>query len=160
MPRKPQDPLIRFYRLADTSGGPDACWPWRGYLAPTGYGQFKWRKSNQEMAHRAAYRLFFGEIPEGAHVDHECHNADLSCAGGRSCPHRSCVNPAHLAAKTPGANLKASAHTLAGANVRKTHCPQDHPYDEANTYVIPRGGRDCRTCRNEATARSRKKAAT
>lgn len=29
----------------------------------------------------------------------------------------------------------------------KDRCPQDHPYDEANTYVNPRTGhRSCRTC--------------
>lgn len=30
----------------------------------------------------------------------------------------------------------------------KTHCPQNHPYDEANTYVY-RGSRHCRTCHRE-----------
>jgi hypothetical protein len=31
---------------------------------------------------------------------------------------------------------------------RKTHCPQGHPYDEANTYRPPsRNERQCRTCR-------------
>lgn len=29
----------------------------------------------------------------------------------------------------------------------KTHCPQNHPYDEANTYWTSRGWRQCRTCR-------------
>jgi hypothetical protein len=28
-----------------------------------------------------------------------------------------------------------------------THCPQDHPYDETNTYWY-KGARQCRTCRN------------
>lgn len=29
-----------------------------------------------------------------------------------------------------------------------THCPQGHPYDEANTYVNPRGVKCCRRCRD------------
>jgi hypothetical protein len=29
---------------------------------------------------------------------------------------------------------------------QRTHCPKGHPYDEANTYVTPRGWRQCRTC--------------
>lgn len=30
----------------------------------------------------------------------------------------------------------------------KTHCPQGHPYDVANTYLHPAGDRRCRTCRS------------
>jgi hypothetical protein len=41
------------------------------------------------------------------------------------------------------------------ANGRKTACPQNHPYDEANTYLDPRGRRHCRACRRESTARAR-----
>ena len=31
-------------------------------------------------------------------------------------------------------------------NAHKTHCPQDHLYDEVNTYLDPSGKRHCRTC--------------
>lgn len=31
----------------------------------------------------------------------------------------------------------------------KTHCPQDHPYDAANTMVRPNGWRTCRTCQSD-----------
>ena len=37
----------------------------------------------------------------------------------------------------------------------KTHCPQGHPYDQANTYVGPRGDRQCRACGRERAARNR-----
>jgi len=37
----------------------------------------------------------------------------------------------------------------------KSHCPAGHPYDEANTYVNPRGGRSCRICRRESRRRWR-----
>lgn len=43
----------------------------------------------------------------------------------------------------------------------KTHCPQMHPYGEANTYVTSKGSRMCRTClrdRNRATRAARKAA--
>src|ERR1039458_9099457 len=33
-------------------------------------------------------------------------------------------------------------------NAAKTHCPQGHPYDEANTKFTRGGWRTCRTCRN------------
>lgn len=37
----------------------------------------------------------------------------------------------------------------------KTRCPQSHPYDEANTYVSPKGHRFCRACNRDACARYR-----
>ncbi len=39
-------------------------------------------------------------------------------------------------------------------NVVKTHCPQNHPYDEANTYIY-KGKRGCKACRREAGRRYR-----
>jgi hypothetical protein len=39
--------------------------------------------------------------------------------------------------------------------VNKTHCPQGHAYDSANTYITPQGHRKCRACgllRNAARA--------
>jgi hypothetical protein len=41
------------------------------------------------------------------------------------------------------------------ANGRKSSCPQNHLYDDANTYLDPRGRRHCRACRRERTARAR-----
>jgi hypothetical protein len=38
-------------------------------------------------------------------------------------------------------------------NAAKTHCPQGHPYDEVNTYLMPRGGRSCKQCARERQAR-------
>jgi hypothetical protein len=38
----------------------------------------------------------------------------------------------------------------AARNAAKTHCPRGHPYDDANTYISPRGSRICRKCRSEA----------
>jgi hypothetical protein len=37
----------------------------------------------------------------------------------------------------------------------RAQCPQGHAYDEANTYVDPRGYRMCRTCRRDGEARRR-----
>ena len=40
---------------------------------------------------------------------------------------------------------------------RKTHCKRGHPYDSANTMLLPEGRRQCRTCHNVlARARNRR----
>ena len=38
-------------------------------------------------------------------------------------------------------------------NVRKTHCPQGHPYSGDNLYRRTDGGRDCRACMRERQRR-------
>src|SRR5829696_5452778 len=53
---------IPFENLIDRSSGPDACWPWLGYVNPRGYGWWghDWRK---ETAHREMWRRTVGEPP-------------------------------------------------------------------------------------------------
>lgn len=53
------------------------------------------------------------------------------------------------------ATASEQARNRDDANTRKTHCSKGHPYDEANTYVTPKGKRDCRACRRAASKKSR-----
>ena len=43
----------------------------------------------------------------------------------------------------------------------RTHCRNGHPYDAANTYQRPGGGRDCRECmrQRQAAKQARRRAA-
>lgn len=139
----------RFWAKVDVRG-PDECWPWTAGLFYTGYGQFQ-LDGRARVAHSIAYELSDGEIPEGLVMDHVCHNADEGCAGGWSCPHRRCCNPAHLEAVTPAVN---NARGRGGGYKPRSHCPQGHPYSGDNLRLKPNGDRYCRECNRLRAAAS------
>ncbi|MFF5609288.1 HNH endonuclease signature motif containing protein [Streptomyces cellulosae] len=139
--------------LARSARQPNGCIHWTGTISPQGYGAVS-VKGEIKSAHRIAYELLVGPIPDGAWIDHACHNGDQSCKGGETCLHRRCVNPAHLHPVTPRENQHLSHLTDAS----KTACVNGHPFTQENTYVRPNGSRACRTCtREKARARYRPK---
>lgn len=155
--RRERDPARRFWARVDKR--PDGCWLWTGALTEDGYGRFSVSKTVEFKAHRWAYEAVSGPIPAGMQLDHVCHTRDADCVGSRLCPHRRCVNPTHLEVVTPRENVLRSQSFVA-ENTRKTECPQGHPYDEANTYIVPgTGERCCLFCRRksirESAARAR-----
>jgi hypothetical protein len=137
-------PLIE--RFWSKVGKTDTCWLWTGSLHPrTGYGRLRLgtQGSPTVNAHRAAYMLLVGPVPEGLYIDHLCRN-------------RACVNPAHLEPVTNAENVLRGS-SFAAANARKTHCPQGHLYDEPNTVLIDGRWRRCRACKSEADLRRRQR---
>lgn len=119
------------------------CWRWGGGLNAENYGVMytPHRSNRQVMAHRFAYELMIGPIPDGFTLDHTCHTADTACRGGKACMHRRCVNPGHATPRTLAENIRL------GGNGRKTHCKRGHEFTDENTYVMAGGGRCCRPCR-------------
>jgi len=119
----------------------DGCWTWaEGTKTKGGYGLLK-VDGRMHLAHRVAYRLLVGEIPDGLELDHLCRN-------------RACVRPDHLEPVTRQENVLRGEGTAA-INARKTHCKRGHPLSGENLLIVNRGtARACRTCRS-ANSRAR-----
>ena len=87
MPRKSISE--RFWEKVDKTA---TCWLWRASIRNHGYGRIK-VNGRAEQAHRVAYELLVGPIPEGLTLDHLCRV-------------RLCVNPAHLEPVTQKVNIR------------------------------------------------------
>lgn len=81
----------RFFEKVERRG-PDECWPWRRARDRHGYGQFQ-LAGRMEQAHRVAWTLLRGPIPDGQHVLHRCDTPP-------------CVNPDHLFLGSQGDNVR------------------------------------------------------
>jgi hypothetical protein len=125
------DAVARFWSRVDKSAGPTGCWPWMAGINGNGYGSTVWEK-RVHAAHRIAYRLTIGPIPEDMELDHTCHSNDPGCIGGITCPHRRCVNPAHLEPVVSLVNWMRGQSPHARA-ARQTHCAQNHEFTPENT---------------------------
>ena len=106
----------------------ESCWEWKGAKSSTGYGNFS-VKYKQHGAHRFAWELLRGPVPEGMTLDHICKN-------------RGCVNPEHMEVVSRGENSRRGIAQRA----RVLKCRAGHWYTPENTYVTPSGDRRCREC--------------
>lgn len=128
--RQPVEP--RFLAKVEKT---ETCWLWTAWIESNGYGRF-WLDGRQHGAHRVAYELYVGPIPDGLEIDHLCRV-------------KHCVNPAHLEAVTASENiLRMAALRVPYQHARDT-CPNGHPYDDENT-ISTRTGRACKTCKRDA----------
>ena len=118
----------------------DTCWLWTGFINKDGYGEYTSPHLTTRMVHRISYALDKGELPT-LPLDHLCRN-------------KNCVHPDHLEPVTHEVNIRRSDAGLHSAS--KTHCPQGHEYDEANTLNYG-GKRFCRECKNSRARAARKR---
>lgn len=124
-------------------------WLWTGGLATAGYGRIKlpreavtatdgrraWIEAQQVLAHRAAYEVWVGPIPEGLTIDHLCRV-------------RACVKPDHLEPVSMRTNV-LRGRGPAAKHAAQTHCKRGHPFTPEHmdmTRFRKTGHRICRTC--------------
>jgi HNH endonuclease len=118
----------RFWAAVDARGD---CWTW---LGPTkkGYGRFYIGRSHVPAttgAHRMAYELLVGPIPDGRILDHLCRN-------------RACVNPDPLEVVTVSVNNHRGFAPQYVAH-RADRCLKGH----SGPFMYDKNGtRHCKTC--------------
>ena len=110
------------------------CWIWLGSLNDAGYGRHRCRSLKTHHAHRTAYVLIRGAIPDGMTLDHLCRV-------------RCCVNPDHLDPCTLKENVRRSpifkGEMIAAGELAL--CPAGHAFTPENTRIY-RNWRHCRAC--------------
>jgi len=126
----PENRLRRFWSKVLVG---DGCWEWTG-AKNKGYGHLS-DGGRTVGAHRVAYEMLIGPIPDAHEVDHLCLN-------------KACVNPAHLEPVPYEGRENTRRHYAL-----TTHCRNGHAYTVDNTYFDRHLHRSCRACRREALAR-------
>jgi hypothetical protein len=102
-------PEWRFDRHVQKS---DGCWLWTGWRNQRGYGAFGVTPDRPMQAHRFAWQMAVGPIPEGLCVLHRCDNPP-------------CVRPDHLF-------LGTRADNWADAHAKGRDCPPPRMVGERN----------------------------
>ena len=126
--------LERFWSKVNKT---DGCWEWTGARTAPGWHGVVRTAGRKVVAHRFAWELENGPVPDGLRVLHHCDNP-------------ACVRADHLWLGTQRENMiDASAKGRTGPQLRVwTHCKNGHEFTPENTHRA-HGRRRCRTCHNE-----------
>lgn len=116
------------------------CWLWMGTITGQPYKYpFFWNGQKVVKAHRWIFEQTHGPIPADLVIDHICRVTV-------------CVNPYHLRAVSQRDNVLCG-FAPAALQHRRTHCIHGHEFNSANTYIHPKGRRQCKPCRREIDRR-------
>ncbi|MFD9225251.1 HNH endonuclease signature motif containing protein [Streptomyces sp. NPDC060064] len=137
-------------RLLDKAvAGFGGCLIWTAYTNRDGYGHI-YDSGRMLLAHRVAYEVLVGPIPDGLQLDHLCRV-------------RHCINPHHLEPVTAQENQLRSGLTIGGVAAQLTHCLRGHEFTPENIYSPPSAPnkRFCRACLRirKAEQRARRRSA-
>lgn len=140
------DDIDKFWSYVDRSEGPLACWPWTRSRSAQGYGQLYPHRAGPVRRKVYAHRWILGYL-RGLPLVGQPVGAEDGC---HRCDNPPCCNPAHLYIGTRRQNVADAVARTRLWMLKRTSCPQGHPYDATNTYLNPAGSRKCRTCRAAA----------
>src|SRR6266542_624901 len=108
---------------------PDGHWLWTRPPNNSGYGTLT-VDGRTVSAHRFAWELLKGPVPEGHEPDHQCE-------------FRHCCNPDCLEIVTTEENRRRAALTNAAKIAARPACKHGHPWRPETTYVNRAGSRVC-----------------
>lgn len=128
-----------FWGHVEKSTDSDGCWIWTGsnskpFPNAAVYGKY----THRGVAHRVAYELLVGPIPEGLELDHLCRVT-------------LCVNPAHLEPVTRAENQRRRS-------AARTHCKHGHALTPDNIAPYAKG-RACLTCARRRSREAKRRQA-
>jgi len=126
------DPRLPLYFWSHVMPEPNSgCWLWTGALARGGYGKTYIAKRTT-IAHRAAFEILIGPVPDGLELDHLCRT-------------KCCINPLHLEPVTSTENNRRAR--IANASSMGV-CRKGHAIAGDNRYVTKTSHR-CLQCKRE-----------
>lgn len=131
----------RFLKYVDKTSSPSGCWLWTGHTggSTARYGYFS-LEGRGRSAHRVAYLLWVGPIPDGMELDH---------VKARGCTSKLCVNPAHLEPVTHAENRRRSRLDVCRAGKHDLTNPDNVRWDSKGQR------RGCKACWLERAAERR-----
>ena len=97
-------------------------------ITPKGYSRI-YENGKQNQAHRWAWELINGPIPQGLVIDHICRN-------------RACIAIDHLRVVTVGENTRAGLVNIDN----RDECNHGHPFTKENIMIRKSGKRECAEC--------------